>query len=509
LPPFVRTLRFRLAAAFFIWTGLFQLGLAVALPLAREVFVRREVERRLTVTVPEVVRTLREGGLAALQERVNIVRLDKDAFEVEVRTLDGKVLASSGPQGLFEATQPNQPEQLITIRNADTGESERHLITSMGAVIDGQKVTIYMGHSLAAFDRLHSSLISTLIAALLVGLLGSGVGGWMVSGLVVNRIDRVAKAVREVVPTRLDDRVEIPAGNDEIGRMTRDLNSMLERMAVAFRSQERFMSEVSHELKTPLSALLTEAQVLKQMRAAPRYSVPGINPQQLAETRRALEPYERFVLSVEEEMRWLGKLVESFLMLARFGHGKQFVAEAIVPMNDVVLDAVEHSSLYARQHGVKLALTLYDAGENQPEALIRGDAELLRVVADNLIRNAVQFSKKGDSVFVRLQYEPPSSDHPAGMLVFSVKDQGPGVPPDYAERIFDRFQQAPSKAATRRGSGLGLTISKSIVDLHAGTIDLRNDPEGGCTFRIRLPLNVVEAPAAAVHTSSTPVAIPA
>jgi signal transduction histidine kinase len=94
------------------------------------------------------------------------------------------------------------------------------------------------------------------------------------------------------------------------------------------------------------------------------------------------------------------------------------------------------------------------------------------------------------------------------MLVFSVKDQGPGVPPDYVERIFDRFQQAPSKAATRRGSGLGLTISKSIVDLHGGTIDIRNDAEGGCTFRVRLPINVAQT-AAPVHMPSTPLAVPA
>jgi len=504
LPPLVRTLRFRLALAFFIWTGLFQLGLVIALPLAREVFVRREVEQRLEDAVPRIVQSLRDGGLGDLQTRLQSSELDRAGLTIEVRNAQNVAIGTTAREGFFGAEAAN--DSIIKATNPETGEQERYQVAVTTADVDGQPVKIYAALSLAAFDRMHSSLITMLAAGLVVGLIGSGVGGWMVSGVVVKRIDRVARAVREVSPTRLDERVEIPAGEDEIGQMTRDLNKMLERMAVAFRSQERFMSEVSHELKTPLSALLTEAQVLKQMRAAPRYSVPGIDPKQLAETRRALEPYERFVLSVEEEMRWLGKLVESFLMLARFGHGKQFVAEAVVPMNDVVLDAVEHSTLYARQHGVKLALTLYDAAENEPEALIRGDAELLRVVADNLIRNAVQFSKKGDSVFIRLGYEPPQTGVEHGMLVFTVKDQGPGVPAEYAERIFDRFQQAPSKAATRRGSGLGLTISKSIVDLHGGTIDLRNDPEGGCTFRVRLPLPPLQpAVSAAIERAPEPV----
>ncbi len=496
MPPFVRTLRFRLAAAFFIWTGLFQLGLAIALPLGREVYVRQEVERRLRDALPKIVRTLSEGGISEIPRRVEEYDPERDEYAIEVRDSDQKIVASTAPEGLF-APSVLDHSQLVHIRREGSDDYERFHIGYAKAEIDGRPFTIYAGLSLAPLDKLHESLVRTLVAALAIGLIGSAVGGWMVSGSIVSRIERVARAVREVSPTRLDERVQIAGGGsaDEIGQMIADLNSMLERMAVAFRSQERFMSEVSHELKTPLSALLTEAQVLKQMRSAPRYAVPGVNTQLAAETRKAIEPYERFVLSVEEEMRWLGKLVESFLMLARFGHGKQFLAEAHVPMNDVVLDAVEHSTLYARQHGVKLSLSLYDPAEDQPEALIRGDAELLRVVADNLIRNAVQFSKKGDTVFIRLQYDPTPIGNSQGTLVFTVKDQGPGVPPEYLDRIFDRFQQAPGKSASRRGSGLGLTISRSIVDLHSGTIDARNDPEGGCTFRVRLPIAHASEPA--------------
>lgn len=485
LLPFFRTVRFRLAAAFFVWTGLFQGLLLVTLPLARGAFVNREADAKLNRIEADLLPMIRAGGLADVEGIVR--RLELDPGDVIVQ-IDPPLPGTRPPDGwtLPAASRPGTRTAVIASEKAG-GASHRYRVRTQQFDYLGTAYTAQIGESLDPFDRLDKSLMKLLSLALTVGLLGSGIAGWIVSGIIVRRINRVAKAVREVSPTRLDERVTIAAGEDEIGAMAADLNHMLERMAVAFRSQEKFMSEVSHELKTPLSALLTEAQVLKQMRSTPRWAAAH-QAQAMAETKKAVEPYEKFVLSVEEEMRWLGKLVESFLMLARFGHGKQFLAETTVAMNDIVLDATEHSSLYARQHGVNLNLTLYDAGEDQPEAMIRGDPQLLRVVADNLIRNAVQFSKKGDSVFIRLQHEGVENGPNPGILLFTVKDQGPGVPPEYLTRIFDRFAQAPTKGSTRRGSGLGLTIAKSIVDLHSGHIEANNDPSGGCIFSVRLPL---------------------
>lgn len=490
IPSLFRTLRFRLAAAFFVWTGLFLVLLGVALPLTREVLIRREVDTKLDEVEQNVLSEFRAAGLRDGEQLLR--KYDYDLSEVMIQ-VDPSPLpaAETAPASAVRLPLPAGDDSRRTVyarASVPKTTPERYRIAAHRVNYLGQDYLVQIGESLAQFDRIERTLIKLLMIALAIGLVATAIAGWIVSGSVVSRINKVARAVRDVSPTRLDERVQILAGNDEIGVMANDLNHMLERMAVAFRSQEKFMSEVSHELKTPLSALLTEAQVLKQMRNTPRWAAAP-QAQAAAETRKAVEPYERFVLSVEEEMRWLGKLVESFLMLARFGHGKQFLAETTVPMNDIVLDATEHSSLYARQHGVNLNLSLYDAGEDQPEAVIRGDPQLLRVVADNLIRNAVQFSKKGDSVFIRLAHEGlPGSP---GVLLFTVKDQGPGVPEEYLTRIFDRFAQAPSKGSTRRGSGLGLTIAKSIVDLHSGHIEANNDPAGGCIFSVRLPILVV------------------
>jgi signal transduction histidine kinase len=508
MPSFFRTLRFRIASAFFVWTALIQVALLMALPTTRDAFVIDAVDRRLSQIGAGLVQAASEGVAPADLIRGSAARdQDPSAVQVMIMAASGELLAAS-PGARNLGAGPDPRPATVSLRPA-AGEDERfRVVTYEATPPDGKRFRIQAALSLALSDGITRSLRSVLMLALALGLLGSAAAGWIVSGAVISRISRVSKAVREVVPTRLDARLSLPTSNDEIGRMASDVNIMLERMAVAFRSQERFMSEVSHELKTPLSALLTEAQVLK--RQAPRpvpASVPapvlGNGAVHAPEGRSEVEPYERFVLSVEEEMRWLGKLVESFLMLARFGHGKQFVAETVVPINDVVLDAVEHSSLYARQHGVTLALTLHDPGEAQPEAVVRGDSELLRVVADNLIRNAVQFSKRGDTVTVKVGMESSGELGRPDTVVFTVKDQGPGVPAEYLTRIFDRFQQAPTKGATRRGSGLGLTIAKGVTDLHGGDIDARNDPTGGCVFRVRLPV-YAPPPARLAHDDARP-----
>jgi signal transduction histidine kinase len=496
MPSIFRTLRFRIAAAFFLWTGLIQVALFIGLPVARDAYMIDAVDRRLRQVGESLVTSAQEGAAPAdMLATTGLRSADPSAVQVRIEDEAANVLAASAgaddvPRGTGAAH--------ATIKVAARGKAppERVRVAQFEAQVpQGGVRRIEVAQWLGQADGVTRAIQRVLVLGLALGLIGSAVAGWIVSGAIISRIDQVSRAVRAVAPTRLDERIDLPVGGDEIGRMAGDVNHMLERMAVAFRSQERFMSEVSHELKTPVSALLTEAQVLKHTRTSPRSPVPAplalgngsAHPLTADNPRAQVEPYERFVLSVEEEMRWLGKLVESFLMLARFGHGKQFVAESVVAVNDVVLDAVEHSTLYARQHGVTLALTLHDAGESGQEAVVRGDSELLRVVADNLIRNAVQFSKRGDTVTVKVAVEPGTREGGAPLVVFTVKDQGPGVPEEYLTRIFDRFAQAPGKRSTRRGSGLGLTIAKGVTDLHGGTIDARNAAEGGCVFRVRIP----------------------
>jgi signal transduction histidine kinase len=469
-----------LAAAFLLWTACFQIGIWLIVPRWRDAVVAREVDDMLMQRAFElrdqVLESAREtrGDAAALASLLEPQRTMEDLV-VQVWRAGGPLLATS-PNMRDAATVPLRdgagPTPTFTDETLDhhSGPSRARFVTLMFSASEGESYTVQVGMALDAADRVGASLRGMLLIAVVAGTAGAGLAGWIVAGSLVRRLRKVSEAVREVSPTHLQSRVDIPGGSDEIGRMASDINAMLSNLERAFRSQESFISDVSHELKTPVSALLTEAQVLKY-------------------TRPKEADYERFVTSVEEEMRRLGKLVESFLMLARFGHGHRFIAQGLVHINDVALESLEHASLLASHHGITISLHLFDAGDDCDEAVVSGDSELLRVVVDNLIRNAVQFSKRGDIVKVTVH----CSDH---QVTLSVRDHGPGVPADHLDRIFDRFAQAPAQSGARRGTGLGLTIAKGVVNLHGGSIKAENAVGGGCVFTVTLPGAQAQTPGA-------------
>jgi two-component system sensor histidine kinase SenX3 len=264
----------------------------------------------------------------------------------------------------------------------------------------------------------------------------------------------------------LRGRIDIDPGDAEIARLQQDLNDALERLERGYRSQAQFLSNVSHELKTPVAVLLSQAQVLRA----------GGSPEDLTD----------FAGNVEDEMRTLARLVESLLLLARVGHGKDLVRRVGVPVNDLVLEAAERSSELARSLDVPLVTNLHLTrdGDNQPEVV--GDPELLRTMIENLVRNALRFTPRGEPVDLRVTCRQ-------GEASIRVRDRGPGVPKEHLERIFEHFYQVPGERGRERGTGLGLAIARSVAELHDGRIAVRNLPGQGCEFEVRLPLSRPES----------------
>lgn len=483
MAAFFRSLRFRIALAFVVCTAVIQLIVSTVLPIARELIALRTIDARLL----DPTLRLREALDSEAAFPPDLTRLTQEtAYQgwgeqlfLQLRDDAGRIIAASDnlqghqlPFSQAAVLEPGRPT-FTTVRALDMPEVQSDDRTSR---VRGRAVTIGLrradsnqiyylqaARSLLAADRTRDVFFNILLLISVASILGAGLAGWIVAGRICARLERIAWSVRRISPTNLDERLELTVMPDEIGRLATDVNVMLERLAEGFRSQERFISDVSHELKTPVAVLLTEAQALKF-------------------GRRNDAEREAFVLSVEDEMRRLGRLVESFLMLARFGHGRRFIGEVVFSVNDLALESLQHSKLLAHQHGVTLALSLHDGYEGQ-EALVRGDPELVRIVIDNLIRNAVQYSKRGDTVSVAVSCA-------GGSASIAVEDQGRGVAEQYLKTIFDRFAQAPGPTTSgRRGTGLGLAIAKGVVDLHHGTIGVRNRPEGGCAFTVTLPLH--------------------
>lgn len=294
-----------------------------------------------------------------------------------------------------------------------------------------------------------------------IGVIAAAAMAWIMAGRLVRPIQRMATAARAVSPTNLRGRIDVDPTDSEIARLQQEWNAALERVERGYRAQGMFLSNVSHELKTPIAVLLSQAQVLQQ----------GGNPEELA----------IFAHNVEDEMRTMARLVESLLLLARVEHGKELVRRESVAVNDVILEAAERTSELARSLDVPLVTNLHLPADGEAEPELVGDPELLRTMVENLVRNALRFTPRGEPVDLRVTCGQ-------GEASIRVRDRGPGIPREHIERIFERFYQVPGEGAKQRGTGLGLAIARSVAELHRGVIAVRNLEDRGCEFEVRLPL---------------------
>jgi two-component system OmpR family sensor kinase len=190
----------------------------------------------------------------------------------------------------------------------------------------------------------------------------------------------------------------------------------------------------------------------------------------------SLERSQAFVELSERLLSRLGKLVESFLVLARADHAGSLPSESVAVI-DTVVGAVQTCGLVAEQVGVRLVPNL---GADPDELIVQGEPELLQTMLENLVHNAVSHSPAGGEVAIDARRE-------GDQVSLTVRDHGPGIPAEYVEHVFDRFVRIPDSSARRDGAGLGLAIADGVARLHGGTIEARNEPDGGCSFVVHLP----------------------
>lgn len=320
------------------------------------------------------------------------------------------------------------------------------------------------------FVSTQTSLVARLLLiAGVVSVCASAVSGWYIAGIAIEPLRRLRNVASQLGPESINKQLHVDSRSVEVSQLTVELDAARERIRQAFAAQERFLSNISHEIKTPIATLLIEAQTIDKQ---------GLSKSGLM-----------FVRTAEEEMRKLGKLVESFLTLTRIQDGKGLARMDRVMVNDIVLESVSHCTAQAKIHSVSLHPTLIEDDE-YVDAVVSGDPDLLRTMVDNLVRNAIRFTPRDGRVVIAARVED-------GKVKVAVEDEGPGLPPEMLTRIFDRFVQAPEEARKGRGHGLGLAIAQGVAELHGGMIRVENRSEVGARFTIELPLGVAAETAGA------------
>ena len=266
----------------------------------------------------------------------------------------------------------------------------------------------------------------------------------------------------------------------EVGRLTASLNGMLAQIESAFRARaaseartRRFAADASHELRTPLAAIRGFAELYRQG-AVPPDDVP------------------RTMRRIEDEATRMGALVDDLLMLARLDERRPARTE---PVDLAVLagDAVHDAHGLDPQRQVRLVGL--DGASGPVPAVVVGDEGGLRQVVTNLVANAVRHTPTGTPVEVAVGVTNQPEEGQRAVL--EVRDHGPGLRPEEADRVFERFYRVDSsrRRGTGGGSGLGLSIVAAVTAAHGGVVDVRPTPGGGATFRVTLPSALVPVPA--------------
>jgi len=288
-------------------------------------------------------------------------------------------------------------------------------------------------------------------AVFVVGL----AGGWWVSARALRPIGDISAAAANISAGDLTQRIHTADTDSELGQLAQVLNDAFARLQSAFDRQVQFTADASHELRTPVSVVLTQTQTaLSRERSAAEYR------ESLAACQRAAQ-----------RMR---QLIESLLTLARLDSGEAATAGEPCDLERAANEAAELLRPLAEEKGINLELDL-------KPACCEGKVEQLTQVVSNLISNAICHNRPGGIVQVKVASEP-------GAVILSVQDTGLGIASEDLPHIFERFYRADKARSNAAGrAGLGLAITKAIVEAHNGTIEVFSVLGEGSTFTVRLP----------------------
>lgn len=429
--------------------------------LAREAsIIARDVDPWLPGLTQE-----RLGSIA--RRELAVFRFD-NAF-IEVFTLDGQnavegrtPVLPGDPQYIALAASQAMPvvrKTTLDLPHTDDPVSARVAYYALRTQDRGEYV-IAVATTDAFIERQLDLLTRVLVLGGIIGPIAAAAAGWFIGGIAVAPFDRLRELAERISPESIGRSLDTESSNAEVARLAMELDHARVRIQEGFAAQERFLSNVSHEIKTPIAVMLVEAQTI---------NTDG-SPQHV----------KYFIESVAEEMQRLGKLVESFLTLTRVRDGKGVVRMKSYAVNDLMMDSAEHCAPMADQYRVRLNPRLLDR-EPEMDAAIAGEPELLVTMLDNLVRNGIRFSPTDERLEITAEIDKR-------VVHIRVRDYGPGIPEDQLKTIFDRFGQAPDEVRKGRGHGLGLVIAQGIAELHGGSIKVENCDDSGCVFMITLPL---------------------
>lgn len=375
---------------------------------------------------------------------------DTNGFYFAFWSRDADLLrqASNAPPHL-DAPAYRTSDTLYHVRMSGNFREAYHF-TGMGeCALVGRNIS----EDLTALRRLALWLTLAGAAVLAIGLGGAG---WLI-GRSLRPVENISEAARRISAGNLSQRINVAETESELGHLANTLNSTFAQLEAVFTQQARFTADAAHELRTPVSVMLTHAQNGLELQC--------MNP----------EHQKAFAASQRAAQR-MRRLIESLLELARLDARQETMKRVPFDLSETTRDCVDLISPLAQSRNVTIHCEL-------PPLKCSGDPEHFAQVITNLLTNAIQYNKPGGEVRISAQ---PLED----TVILTVRDTGIGIPTEDLPRIFERFYRA-DKSRTSGHTGLGLAICKAIIEAHGGEIQVRSELGQGTEFQIHLPIRKI------------------
>lgn len=348
----------------------------------------------------------------------------------------------------------------VTFETFFTRQAEPIRVLTYPVVDNGRVVNILqVGGSLRQVEDLLKQVQFTLLSVLPTLFLLALAGGWFLARKALQPVDAMAQVARQITAGNLSRRIPVHESRDELGRLAETFNTMIEELEMAIQQIRQFSADASHELRTPLTILKGETELA--LRQA-----------------RNVEEYQQTLVSGLEEIDRISRIVEELFLLSKADLGEARVEMKPVALAPLIAETASQMELLAREKTLAL-----QAAPLEP-LTITGDGGRLRELLLNLIENAIRYTPSSGKITLSLRREGDEA-------LMTVSDTGIGIPKKELSKIFDRFYRADeARALHPKGSGLGLSICRWIVEAHQGKITVASEPHQGTLFQIRFPLSV-------------------
>jgi len=386
-----------------------------------------------------------------LNER--IIRITDQSGRIIYASRNADVL-SKPPFVPFEGAKT----ETVPVDREETSQTKEDIqVVAIGYRLEnGAQYVVEVGTSESDIFSALDGLLVTLSIGFPVFIGLTSVGAYLLLGRALRPVDEIVRSAERITAQNLSQRLPVPETGDEVERLSLALNRMIQRLDEAFQVASRFTADASHELRTPLTIMRGELEALLK---------EGIsNEDQTSQVESVLEEAER-----------LTQIVEGLLLMSRLEAGESQTSKDPIDFATLVSTTAEQMTPLAEDKSISLVC---EAGR---DVMVEANEIRLKQVVVNLLDNAIKYTPEGGKITVRVTGEP-------SWAILEVRDNGIGISKEALPHVFERFYRSEQiQARKARGTGLGLSMVQSIVDAHAGKVEVDSRENEGATFRIHLP----------------------